>query len=184
MNKEPRDTHYWSQRLRVEKGRLDARTKLEIIKSFLVNTSSITSEEADTFLAPNESLANPDAIMEYAIVEMKVAKEFSCEIPANWENKDAYLRELRENLKSIYTLDEIDEIESYIQCIRDANAITVWLAGDHYGFRRIRNAYLPEITDVIENDTETGVGRDVTGAVFKEGPKDAVSRIERLLGIE
>ena len=48
-------------------------------------------------------------------------------------------------------------------------AVQFLVGGDHPAYRRIRNAYLPEITDLIG------------GGTLFDGPGDAVSQINRLM---
>jgi hypothetical protein len=181
-DKKPRDANYWGSRLREDKTRLDKATKLNLIRGYLLYTTPLEKEEVDLFLAPSDEISDPEALMQYSITEGKIAEIFSSEFEADWIRKQQYLDFFRDCLGRFYTPSELDEIVSHIHSARDANALTVWLAGDHYAWRRIRNAYLPEITELVSIDTETGQGEDLTGILFAEGPEDSVSRIERLLG--
>ena len=183
-DKQVRDAHYWGPRLREDKEKLDGRSKLNLIRALLIHTTPLSQEEVDLFLAPKEVLSNPDRVMQYAILERKIAEIFGGTYSDSWEKREAYLVDLRNSLRDTYTSSELDEIQVHVKHNRDANALTMWLAGDHYGLRRIRNAYLPEITDLIEIDTETGNSRDLTASLFVEGSEDAVSRIERILVVK
>jgi hypothetical protein len=180
--KQARNASYWGSRLREDAKRIDESTKKRLLKSFLVHTTVLKPREVDLFLAPKEELSSSEAIMAYAIVERKIAEEFGGESPEDFTKRDRYLEELKSHLSKFYTPPELDEIIPLILSVRDASTLTTWLAGDHYGFRRIRNAYLPEITDLVEINPETGKGRITTNDLFVEGPTDAVAQIEKLLG--
>src|SRR3989344_1779041 len=181
-NQQGRDIGYWAKRLREDGPRLKQESKLNVVRASLVHTTHLSKDEIDLFLSPKESLSNPENLMQYAIIERKVADIFSGGFPENWENRINYLADLRMALVGFYTQPEIDELQAHIKTDRDVTCLTAWLAGDHYGFRRIRNAYLPEITDLISVDLKTGQGRDVTNELFVEDGEDAVSKIERILG--
>jgi hypothetical protein len=180
----PRSAKYWMERMQEDRNKLNNRVKLEVIRAFLLHTTSLTPEEVDVFTSPKEKLSDPDSLTGYAIVERKVARIFSGDYPEKWESKTEYLSAFREALKEFYTFGELDEIQTYIETDRDASAVTVWLASDSYAWRRVRNAYLPEITDFVETGSKDRPGRDLTASLFKEGAEDAVSRIERILGKE
>ncbi len=184
INEQIRDIHYWGSRLREDKEKLDDKSKLNIIIALLNHTTLLEPQEVDIFLASKERLSNLEDITQYAIVEGKIAEVYSAAHPENWAGRTAYLESIRNSLDGFYTPSELNEIQTHILSTRDADALTTWLAGDHYGFRRIRNAYLPEITDLISIDTETGRSQDLTDSLFAEGLDDAVSRIDRILGVE
>jgi len=182
--KQTRDADYWISRLREDGKKLDDFTKLRLIRELLIHRDHLEPEDADLFLAPEEELNNPEGIAKYATIERKIAKEYSKEHTTIWNERELFLKGIRNCLRGFYTDSEIDEIATYMPGQQGAGCFTIFLAGDHYGFRRIRNTYLPEITDLISINTETGSSQDLTEHLFAEGPEDAVSRIERVLGIK
>ncbi len=169
-----------------DRSKLDEHSKLKLIRAVLMYTTPYLSlEEAETFLTTQENLSNPDALLTYVNIEKRIADAYSSvydESSEKWE-REKFIKEMRDILKGLHSPSELNELESLLIGPRDVSAFIMNIAGDHYGMRRIRNAYLPEITDLIQIDAETGVGRDLTKELFKEGSGDAVSRIETILGL-
>lgn len=177
----------WIQRLNEDRSKLDESSKLELIRATLMYTNPfLTLEETETFLIPQENLSNPDVLISYSNIEKKVALAYSGGYDENskkWE-REKYLKVIRNALAKLYSPLELNELESLLIGPWDVSAFVIGIAGDHYGMRRIRNAYLPEITDLIQVDLETGKGQNLTRQLFEEGPEDSVSRIERVLGVK
>jgi hypothetical protein len=99
-----------------------------------------------------------------------------------------YRNQLRTTLEGIYSEAELDDLYSRAWWFDD-HLIMRKLAGRDYPLiRRIRNAYLPGMTDLItlQLDAETGevVGAEDNTYQLFDGPGDAVSQIEKILGIE
>ena len=184
-NREKRDARYWMSRFRRDKHRLDKNSKLKFVRTVLIHMASLSPEEADAFLVPKRALSNPEALRIYSEVEKKVSKAYSGEITIKLD-RQKFLADMRNSLCGFYSSSELDEIESIISsdanvnvAAADISVITMDLAGDHYGVRRIRNSYLPKIVDIIEIDPQTGASENLTERVFGEGPGDTVSKLER-----
>ena|SRR3990172_10500376 len=174
----------WYLRIEEDKNRLSDASKYSLLKALIKNVARLNDNEAEAFLLPTDKLQNLEAITTYSVVERKIAKAFGGGTsPDDW-GRDSFLEEIKTPLQEIYSPEEIQSLFSQICYSGDATVLVSQFARDHYGMRRIRNAYLPEITDFIEIDPRTGIGVEKTKALFAEGPEDSVSRIERILGIK
>ncbi len=172
----------WHRRIERDKDKISEGARLNLLKALIKNISYLSDSESELFLAPKERLQSIEAVTAYSSIERKVAQSFSASGFDYWK-RDEFLSEIRESLLEIYSPEEIQSLFSQINHSGDATVLVSQFTKDHYGLRRIRNAYLPEITDFIEIDPETGIGTDRTKELFAEGPEDSVSRIGRILGI-
>ena len=175
----------WIMRIIQDREKLDENARLKILRATLMYTPPfLTGSEIETFLAPQDSLSNLDVLIAFSDIEKKVGDSYaSGGFDERWE-REKYVQELKEVLSGIYSETELEELTGLLIRSGDVSALTINLVGGHYGMRRIRNSYLPRITDFIEVNQETGVSKDLTKDLFKEGPEDAVARIDRILGIK
>lgn len=174
----------WVQRLSEDKEKLDDEARLKILRATLSCTSPfLTREEMDIFLGPLENLSNPDTLIAYSNIERRVGLAYSGGFEERWDQQ-GYVGVLREVLSVLYSSSELDDLERLILHPRDVSALSATLVFSHPGFRRVRNAYLPQSVDYIQIDPETGSGKNLTKELFKEGSEDAASRIDRILGKE
>ncbi len=175
-------TDNWYLRVEKDKDRLSDESKFGLLVALIRNIAHLNYNETLIFLAPESESPNIESVIAYSAAERKIARAFGSGSPNDWR-RESFLEEVRPLLKAIYSSDEIEQLFSLVTTSGDATILVSQFARDHYGIRRIRNAYLPEITDLIEINPETGLGVDRTRALFAEGPEDSVSRIERVLGI-
>jgi len=99
----------------------------------------------------------------------------------SWKKED-FLNQLKPLLKDLYSEKEVSELESLIISVTDATLLIFNLAQGYNGIRRIRNAYLPAITDLYQIDSN-GKVRDISHILSEFDGDDAVSKIEKILGI-
>lgn len=174
----------WMTRLSEDGKSLTEAEKSKIVKAALMFTTPfLSSGEAETFLTPPENLLNMETLTVYSRIEKKVADAYSGaygEDSKRWE-REKYLEDIQRVLGKHYTGREFEELKSLILNPRDVTALTTMIASDNYGLRRIRNSYLPEITDVIGIDLETGKGKNLTQEFFEENQEDPVSKIENFM---
>jgi len=182
------DTHYWIDRLQADSGRLSEDKKYQLIKSLLVHEVPLEADEVDFFFNTNPNAENLDNATLFSGIKRKVALAYTRQRAFdNPERREGFLNEFRAILKGFYTKDELDEIIPYMVDGGEGLAVK-WLVGlEHPAVRKIRNAYLPEITSLIRVDI-TPQGRilgaeDETHILFN-GSEDAVSQIERIVGVK
>lgn len=178
--KQKHSAEYWLERLSQDKQKLDENKKLELIKALLIDLVPLKPDEADIFLNTELNAQKIDNILEYSEIEKKVGESIGG-IPENYkQEKKRFLKSFRNILSGFYTSRELDEIISYWGYCEELIVVGRLVGMEHYGIRRIRNAYLPVISDLIEIDPVSGEGRDMTYTLF-DGEGDAVSQIERLV---
>lgn len=175
------DLHYWFNRVQEDSRKLSDDKKYQLTKSLLIYTVPLKPDEADIFLSTTPSARELDDAIRYSGIEKKIADAYSRSGENYPKRRESFLRDFRSVLDGFYTQEELDEIMSYMVDERNDGFVVVQLVGaNHPTFRKIRNAYLPAITDLIEIDIVSGRGRDVTRTLF-DGKEDAVSQIEKLV---
>jgi hypothetical protein len=190
-------TTYWYERMKKDSERLSEEQKLGLLKAVLSNYCELTPEELEVFLVSElPSAADPELLLKYSQAEKKVAEYYS----AGWPDKDTlrykkqlrqregFIRDFRTSLTGIYTSEEADEILSYSDINNDAFVAMTLFGGSKLPmFRRVRNAYLPYISTFLTgNITREGKLIDMQDSthVLFDGPGDAVSQVERIVGIK
>lgn len=185
------DAMYWIDRFQEDSPRLDEDKKYELTRSLLVHAIPLQPEEADLFLRTNPNSAEVNDALRYSGIERKVAHAYSArrDLFDGPIQIGKFLADFRAILNEFYKPGELDEIIYFSGGNHEQIGLAVmWLVGgNHPTYRRIRNAYLPEITSLVEVYTSpegkpSGV-RDITHTLF-DGEQDAVSQIEKLLGIK
>lgn len=152
----------------------------------LCHFSGLTKEEANIFTDLSEIPHDPKSEVTpiYNRAEQKVGNSYDGSTPDLWEKQsEMFNRQLRMFLSTVYSPSEINDLFSLIKQPVDCDLIVRDIIGsDDPLIRRIRNTYLPKITDVFSLNYKTGLITDETQKVFKD-PGDPVSNIERVLGI-
>lgn len=178
------DASYWINQFQKDSLRLGDDKKYELTRTLLIHAIPLQPDEADIFLRTNPNPTEMDMTLRYSGIERKVAHAYGArrELFDNSERIERFLRDFRAVLDGFYTQEDLDEIISYTGPNQSQiSSVVMWLVGrNHPTSRRIRNAYLPEITTLIEvGERET---RDVTHTLF-DGEGDAVNQIEnKILG--
>lgn len=177
---------YWIDRFQEDRYKLEEGKKIELTRALLIHGIPLQPEDADFFLSANPNSTEIDKAQHYSSIERKVARAYSARKGLFNDSKlrDRFLADFRTILTGFYTQGELDEIIPYIDN-GEALVVMMLVGGSHPASRRIRNAYLPEITSLVEvhispEGKHLG-GRDITHALF-DGEGDAVSQIERLIG--
>lgn len=177
---------YWMERITQDSDSLGDDKKLELAKSYISTFSDISCDELDVFFStnPRESL---DSMMDYALVERKIAEFFGGEAVGGNDidqKREEFISKLKTLLSDIYSPTELTELTSYMKCWMDDNLVFSRLVGRKNPImRKIRNAYLPEISNLIVIDTRTGGSKDITHTLF-DGDEEACDQIDRILGID
>lgn len=167
---------YWLDRFNADRDKLDEKRKQELVKTVLTYLVPLTPEEAELFITSKRKTA--EELLAYSVIERKVANAYSCASQPS-ENK-ALSESFRKVLEGFYTPQELDEIAPWFVLDQDVDIVMFRLAGyEHPSARRIRNAYLPEIMDLVVIDKKGG--HDMTYRLF-DGPGDAVSQADKLMG--
>lgn len=177
---------YWIDRFTVDSQRLSEEQQVELHRAFLRIFCELTEDELAVFTDPNSSFGTKDLDngMIFLAAERRVSDYFLGEYPdreseeydSMQRSAEAYQYAFGEILTGIYTPEEIGEIILHIVDPWDWGTLRVLIAGvENWLGRRIRNAYLPSITDLVAD------GQDV-GDEFFDGPDDAVAQIDRLMG--
>lgn len=173
---------YWIQRMKEDSALLDESRRKGLLTSLLRDYVELTERETELFFMPSplNSSHPTETQLGYLEAERKVANFFASE----YEEEDsplrkAYLESFRDVLVGFYSEEELDEMFSFLYPDpRGDTLVLFWLVGrSHYICRRIRNAYLPLITDFLEVGPN-GVKEIV---LFDDG-EEPVDTIDRLFG--
>ncbi len=173
---------YWIDRMRSDSARLTDEQKTQLTVEFLRNFCHLSQEELDVF--SRQEIASIEEMFAFAAVEGKVGQSYGGSnedeevISRAGEN---YEKSFREIMNEMYTEAELDEIVSYIGEPQEVGWATLKLffTDGHWLATRVRNAYLPLITDVIRIGPNGGT--DITDQFF-DGPDDAATQIDGLMG--
>ncbi len=186
MEKYDRDRiSYWAKRFREDCSKLEDNKKISLVKSFLQYSIPLQKDEADFFMDENPDSKDMDKLVRYSGIEAKIETAFNSTFNSSsglFNNPGAienFWDDFRKILTGFYTKEELDEIASFAYN-DDVGLIVMDLAGPDDYFRKIRNAYLPGMTDFIGIDLSGGGSVNYT---LFDGKEDAVSQIERILGI-
>lgn len=186
---------YWLQRLPIdgESDILNDHKKQILVKSALETIITSASDDIDLFLNPSQlNEEDLDRVLKVADIEKEIANFFGGSPEFKYGGKEqerrfiAFLETFRTVTSGLYIPEEQDEICNFIKPPADAMFITMTMIGrNHPLTRRIRNAYLPAITSLIQvnvsDEGEITGGKDITHTLF-DGSRDASDEIDRLLG--
>ncbi len=168
-------------RLEEDCHRLDEYRKVKLARALLIHSIPLSPEEYELFVGLETDEKNMDRIQRYCEIERKVCEAYTtrCASFIDPEHRERFVIEFRSVLEGFYNREELNQL---VFCMANAESMVIQLlvGGDHPIFRRIRNAYLPEIIDFLSVD-EGGV-KDITYTLFDNGRGDAISKIKRLLG--
>lgn len=182
----------WGDRIIKDSERCPPEMKLRIGRAFLEHACGLNPEEAGLFL--DESFIptpqDPDRTLIYAGAEQKIhyyytiegvgVKPGSEEDMLTREKSKRFRQGFREAAQGFYTDEEFDSLFAYATLQDDPIMFQRMIGRTHFIVRRIRNAYLTGMTDVIRV-TSKGA-EDISGTLF-DGPRDPVSEMNRILGI-
>lgn len=172
---------YWTQRFESDGILLTETQRIQLTRAVLEHLVGIPQNELEAFLDPDvQDNPDPEKLLLYSLAEQKIANFYNGPLEDNPEDFAQRMRRFlpvfRENLKGLYSDEEMDKFISYMKSRSDASLVSRILVGHrHWIIRRVRNAYLPGMTNLIVG------GKDITHTLF-DGPDDAVSQIEKLLG--
>jgi len=170
---------YWYERLCSDRNSLDPERKRLLIEAFLEERIGLSKEETETFMG--EIPSNLQKFPEFIAVERKVGDFFNTGFSGREEEKpriQKFLERYKSILEGFYTKKELEEMIGYLG-LDEEILLVRWLVGkDHYLMRRIRNAYLPGMLDVIIIDPTKG-GQE---QILFDGDKDPVDQFEELMG--
>ena len=173
---ENHDDKYWLERFDRDAKRLDENRKLGLQTTYLKYSVPLTEEEARFFLTANPNL-DTDTLVKFSLIERKVAEAYAIGIGEKGvkDRREQFLKDFREILGGFYTDRELDEITSHLDKEGRSDFIPIlYLVGlNHCIVRRIRNAYLPEITDLCR-----------TNRILFDGREEACDEIDRITGIK
>jgi hypothetical protein len=177
---------YWLDRFKEDEKRLEEDKKISLLKCLLVDTIPLSGEEADFFIKESPKTGDMEKLRRYSNIESKVGRAYSSGFLEDPELKERFRDNFRKILTGFYTKEELEEIISYMD-YGEHLAVGKLVGFEHPIIRKIRNAYLPLITDLVEvsvnkNGKIVG-GRDLTPLLF-DGEGDAVDQIERILGVD
>lgn len=183
------DAHYWIGTLQRDSVRLSEDKKYRVIKSLLMHEVPLSSDDADFFISANPKPDDFGGTVRFSGIERKVALSYSSSQRTINEQprRNKFFEEFKDALKGFYKEEELEELATYMVDGGEGLAVK-WLVGlNHPAVRRIRNAYLPEITSLvridIDNQGNVIAVEDETPKLFN-GREDAVAQIEKILGIE
>lgn len=188
MTERENQSSYWSNKLYEDSEKLGEEKKFELVKALLKDHVQLSEDEIEVFLSYNATNNDPENILqesslEHLSAERKVANYFAT---YNWEENETdyqarrnqFLDSFTTILEGFYTEEELKEITNII-APGDEFIATIRLVGHmHPTMRKVRNAYLPLITNVLE--VGSGGVSDTTHTLF-DGEKEPVDEIEDLL---
>lgn len=178
-----RDPDYWIDRLQRDSVILSEDKKYQLIRSLLIHEVPLEPNEADFFFTTDPNAEDLAKATRFSGIERKVALAYTRQRAFdNSGRREGFLNDFRTILGGFYAKDELDEMIPYMVDGGEGLAVK-WLVGlDHPTVRKIRNAYLPEITSLIDVSPKGEIlgTEDETYKLF-DGEEDAVTQIERLL---
>ena len=183
----PNVYRYWYSKLEATSFFLSDTKKVALTKAALIRVVGISPEDADFFLSydlysPNK---NPDELLRYSVVERVVGTHYACGTEMSEEESQQRTANFIADFGTI--MDDAfspKEIRGFTELMGsgDEMFVLIKLVGPrHHAVRRIRNAYLPMITDFTAVDIATGQGRNITHTLFN-GSMDPVETIDRIVG--
>lgn len=146
---------YWSQRLRADGDIIDEGRKIEIFKALLRDYIGLSEKETEIFIHTSSPLVVVETLGEDDLIYLQAEKKVADFYGKGYEkeqdpNRKLFLIAFRAALDGFYNKIELDEMFSFLDQRSDTLAVN-WLTGNEHPInRRIRNAYLPLITDVLE----------------------------------
>lgn len=196
-NRKPQEpsAEYWRERFKNDSAKISDNQRAKLAELMLIKACGLSGPESKAFLSDTPPHAgNIDHSLSYSSAEKKVADfyggmpEPEVGTPEHFElaRRAKDFRSGFEDLfRSFYNVQEMGEIFSFgyrdgspvSSRLSDASFITVYLGGPSL-LRKVRNAYLPTITDVLREDENEQL-KDVSHEFF-DGPEDAVSQVEKL----
>lgn len=173
------DAAYWLSRLDEDSVKLDGDRKIRLVEAELRHVVPLTREEIGIFL--NANPRDKDRLVEFSVIEQKVAEAYGSSDYNNYKKRrKKFLGEYREIMRGFYTDDQLDDLFLQLDDEGRSDSLIVHkiVGRNHPAIRRIRNAYLPGIVDLIVVD-ENG-GRDMTHTLF-DGEREACDQIEDIV---
>jgi len=177
--------HYWAARLKQDGERLDEDRKIAITNNFLTIHVGLAPEKTAIFLDSINELHpdDPEHAFRYATIEAKIADYFNSpklgEDSQERQKHEVFMQSLREGLGGFYSEDEFRSL-AQVAMPGDDHLLLSWLVGsNHPLMRRIRNAYIPGMVDVLEGDMVDGI-QDVSYKYF-DGEREPVDELEDLI---
>lgn len=174
---------YWLERFAEDSKVIDEKTKQQLVKTLFVDFLGLDGDDIEFFFNPDliPNAQDPEEALKFATIEKQVGISYDSGI-SEWndlkyeERHQLFVNSFREILGSIYNQKELDEIIGCMGKEEEGFLVMQLLGKDHFARRRIRNAYLPMITSLVQLG-----GEDLTHTLF-DGEGDAVDQIERLVG--
>lgn len=186
---------YWLDRFQADSTRLTEVQRIGLINATLTNICGLEPQELVAFTLPQDELAASglDGMLRYASAERKIDLYFnggskvgihSEDLAESRQRSDTFRQAFKEELEGIYALKDLDEVISVMGPGDEAYVVQLLVGHSHPLWRKIRNAYIPGMTSLINrNYNEDGNfvrGEDVSHTLF-DGQKDAVDEIENLI---
>lgn len=182
MEKEQR-IGYWLKRFDTDSQSLTDINKLGLARALFVDFYDLKGDDINFFFDRNlvPTAQDPEMALKFSRIEQQVGISFDSGT-SGWdeeryqERNERFLGSFRTTLKDFYTEKELDELLSCAGKHEQGLLVMLLLGGNHFMQRRIRSAYLPMITSLIE----VGGRGDITYTLF-DGKEDAVDQVDRLV---
>lgn len=189
------DRYQISENLVADYSKLPDDRKTILLEQLIVNHYGLTETEFTALRLPYDQLtsSHPDNILHYSRAEGKIENSrngistdgVNSEDP---EEAEARFNAVKSALKSgAMEATDSSRYDDYIDSLvpMDGSYFIYKIGRSHPLWRRVRNAYLPGMTSLItihQDDQGNFLkATDETSSLFN-GPDDAVSQIEKLLG--